>query len=130
MSVEHVHALAKGERLNQYELLNILGAGGFGITYMARDTTLDTMVAIKEYLPGDLAVRQGDSKVTAKSSTSKGDFDWGLSRFLEEARVLAKFRHPNIVRVNQIFEANNTAYLVMDYAKGESLADLLYHAAP
>jgi len=94
MSVEHVHALAKGERLNQYELLNILGAGGFGITYMARDTTLDTMVAIKEYLPGDLAVRQGDSKVTAKSSTSKGDFDWGLSLFLEEARVLAKFRHP------------------------------------
>jgi serine/threonine protein kinase len=130
MSVEHVHALAKGERLNQYELLNILGAGGFGITYMARDTTLDTMVAIKEYLPGDLAVRQGDSKVTAKSSTSKGDFDWGLSRFLEEARVLAKFRHPNIVRVNQIFEANNTAYLVMDYAKGESLADLLRRAAP
>jgi len=130
MSVEHVHALAKGERLNQYEVLNILGAGGFGITYMARDTTLDTMVAIKEYLPGDFAVRQGDSTVTAKSSISKGDFDWGLSRFLEEARVLAKFRHPNIVRVNQIFEANNTAYLVMDYAKGESLADLLRRAAP
>jgi len=125
MSVEHVHALAKGTRLNQYELMKILGTGGFGITYMARDTTLDTLVAIKEYLPSDFAVRQEDSQVTAKSSTSKGDFDWGLTRFLEEARVLAKFRHPNIVHVNQIFEANHTAYLVMEYAKGESLDELL-----
>src|SRR5215475_2392307 len=105
MSVEHVHGLVKGTRLNQYEVMNILGAGGFGITYMARDTSLDTMVAIKEYLPGDLAVRLGDSQVSAKSSTSKADFDWGLDRFLSEARTLAKFRHPNIVRVNQIFQA-------------------------
>ena len=125
MSVEHFQALPTGVRLNQYEMVGILGSGGFGITYMARDTTLDTMVAIKEYLPGDFAVRQGDSQVTAKSSTSKGDFDWGLAHFLEEARVLAKFRHPNIVRVNQIFQANNTAYIVMEYAKGESLDELL-----
>jgi len=111
--------------LNQYEMSSVLGAGGFGITYVARDTTLDTLVAIKEYLPGDFAVRQGDSQVTAKSSTSKGDFDWGLSHFLEEARVLAKFRHPHIVRVNQIFQANQTAYIVMEYAKGESLDELL-----
>src|SRR5262245_63905640 len=125
MSVEHVHALTQGTRLNQYEVMSILGAGGFGITYMARDTTLDTTVAIKEYLPGDLAVRQADSQVTAKSSISKRDFDWGLDRFLAEARTLAKFRHPNIVRVNQIFQANNTAYLVMEYAKGQSLEDAL-----
>ena len=130
MSVEHVHALANGTRLNQYEVMNILGAGGFGITYMARDTMLDTTVAIKEYLPGDLAVRQGDSQVTAKSSLSKRDFDWGLDRFLAEARTLAKFRHPNIVRVNQIFQANNTAYLVMEYAKGQSLDDLLQKNGP
>jgi serine/threonine protein kinase len=130
MSVEHVHALAKGTRLNQYEVMNILGAGGFGITYMARDTTLDTTVAIKEYLPGDLAVRQGGSQVTAKSSLSQGDFDWGLDRFLAEARTLARFRHPNIVRVNQIFQANNTAYLVMEYAKGQSLDDLLQKQGP
>ena len=130
MSVEHVHALAKGTRLNQYEVMNILGAGGFGITYMARDTTLDTTVAIKEYLPGELAVRQGGSQVTAKSSLSQGDFDWGLDRFLAEARTLARFRHPNIVRVNQIFQANNTAYLVMEYAKGQSLDDLLQKNGP
>ena len=130
MSVEHVHALSKGTRLNQYEVMAILGAGGFGITYMARDTTLDTTVAIKEYLPGDLAVRQGDSQVTAKSSLSKSDFDWGMDRFLAEARTLARFRHPNIVRVNQIFQANNTAYLVMEYAKGQSLDDLLQKNGP
>jgi serine/threonine protein kinase/uncharacterized protein YecT (DUF1311 family) len=130
MSVEHVHALAKGTRLNQYEVMNILGAGGFGITYMARDTTLDTTVAIKEYLPGDFAVRQGDSQITAKSSLSQGDFDWGLDRFLAEARTLARFRHPHIVRVNQIFQANNTAYLVMEYAKGQSLDDLLQKNGP
>jgi len=130
MSVEHVHALAKGTRLNQYEVMNILGAGGFGITYMARDTTLDTTVAIKEYLPGDFAVRQGGSQITAKSSLSQGDFDWGLDRFLAEARTLARFRHPNIVRVNQIFQANNTAYLVMEYAKGQSLDDLLQKSGP
>ena len=130
MSVEHVHALTKGTRLNQYEVLNILGAGGFGITYMARDTSLDTMVAIKEYMPGDLAVRQDGSQVTAKSTLSKGDFDWGLDRFLSEARTLARFRHPNIVRVNQIFQANNTAYLVMEYAKGQSLDDLLQKSGP
>jgi len=130
MSVEHVHALAAGTRLNQYEVMNILGAGGFGITYMARDTSLDTMVAIKEYMPGDLAVRQGDSQVTAKSSLSKGDFDWGLDRFLTEARTLARFRHPNIVRVNQIFQANNTAYLVMEYAKGQSLDEVLQKSGP
>jgi serine/threonine protein kinase len=130
MSVEHFQALAKGVRLNQYEMLSILGAGGFGITYMARDTTLDTMVAIKEYLPDDFAVRQGDSTVAAKSSTSKGDFDWGLKAFLDEARVLAKFRHPNIVRVNQIFETNNTAYIVMEYAKGETLDELLKREGP
>ncbi len=130
MSADHVHALAKGVRLNQYELENILGAGGFGITYRARDTSLDAFVAIKEYLPGDFAVRQGDSQVTAKSSASKKDFDWGLSRFLDEARVLAKFRHPNIVHVNQIFEANNTAYLVMEYVEGQSLEDLLQDSGP
>src|SRR5262249_47378853 len=113
-----------GTRLNQYELMKILGTGGFGITYMARDTTLDTLVAIKEYLPSDFAVRQEDSKVSAKSSTSKGDFDWGLSRFLEEARVLATLRHPPILHLNQTSEPNQPAYLVMEYAEGESLEEV------
>jgi uncharacterized protein YecT (DUF1311 family)/predicted Ser/Thr protein kinase len=125
MSFEHIHALPKGVRLNQYEMVSVLGAGGFGITYLAHDTSLDTTVAIKEYLPGDFAVRQGDTTVSAKSSATQGDFDWGLRRFLDEARVLAKFRHPHIVRANQVFEANNTAYLVMEYAKGPSLDDVL-----
>src|SRR5258708_15998885 len=114
MSVEHYQALPKGVHLNQYEMISVLGAGGFGITYMARDTTLDTLVSIKEYLPGDFAVRQGDSQGTAKTSTSKGEFDWGRSPFLDEASVLAKFRHPHIVPVNHIFPANHTTSDGMD----------------
>ncbi len=121
----HIHALPAGLRLNQYEVIGVLGSGGFGITYLAHDVGLDLEVAIKEYLPDDLATRSEGSKVTAKSSSSRTDFQWGLERFLAEARVLAKFRHPNIVRIFQVFEANNTAYIVMEYAKGESLSGLI-----
>ncbi len=128
MTVEHAFGLAKGARLNQYEVESILGAGGFGITYLAHDTTLDTTVAIKEYMPGELATRLDDSSITPRTSNSKSDFDWGLRRFVDEARVLAKFRHPHIVRVNQIFEAHSTAYLVMEYVKGDTLDAILRRA--
>lgn len=125
MNVEHTQALHNGTRLSQYEIASVLGSGGFGITYLARDTALDAPVAIKEYLPTELAVRQSDSKITAVSRAAEPDFHWGLERFLEEARVLAKFRHSHIVHVFQVFEANNTAYIVMEYAKGEPLAALI-----
>ncbi|MGA9794061.1 MAG: serine/threonine-protein kinase [Rhizomicrobium sp.] len=111
--------------MSQYEINGVLGSGGFGITYLARDTGLDASVAIKEYLPSELAVRQEDSKVSAVSSTAEMDFKWGLERFLDEARVLAKFRHPNIVHVFQVFESNNTAYIVMEYAHGETLSEMI-----
>ena len=130
MLADHVDALQRGARLNQYEISNVLGAGGFGITYLAEDTLLDAPVAIKEYLPGDLASRQANSQVTAKSTATVNDFQWGLNRFMEEARTLAKFRHGNIVHVNQVFEANNTAYIVMEYAKGETLSEYLQRCAP
>jgi serine/threonine protein kinase len=122
---EHSHALSSGARLSQYQISSVLGSGGFGITYLARDMALDAPVAIKEYLPAELAARGGDSKVSAISRAAVADFDWGLQRFLEEARVLAKFPHPNIVRVFQVFEANATAYIVMEYAKGEALSSLI-----
>jgi serine/threonine protein kinase/cytochrome c2 len=121
----HTHALPRGTRLSQYEITGILGSGGFGITYLARDSGLDAPVAIKEYLPSELATRVGASRVTAISSHVSADFRWGLERFLDEARILAKFRHPNIVHVFQIFEANNTAYIVMEYASGPSLSQHL-----
>ena len=96
MLAHNVQALKRGTRLAQYEIDSVLGAGGFGITYLAHDLSLEAPVAIKEYLPTDLAVRQEGTKITAVSTTSEVDFKWGLERFLEEARVLAKFRHPHI----------------------------------
>lgn len=121
----HHNALADGYQLHWYEIDSILGQGGFGITYLARDTNLDQLVAIKEFLPSDLAVRTQDSAVHPLSGGHTDTYGWGLNRFLTEARTLAKFRHPNIVRVTSVFEANNTAYMVMEYERGESFENLL-----
>ncbi len=125
MAEEYLMALSQGYRLNQYEIMKVLGAGGFGVTYLARDTSLDKLIAIKEYMPSDFALRTDGSRVTAKSTSTTNDYQWGLARFLEEARILAKFRHPHIVEVHQIFEANQTAYIIMEYAEGETLSQHL-----
>ena len=121
----HHHALPEGYTLHWYEIDSVLGQGGFGITYLARDTNLDQPVAIKEFLPSDLATRTRDSAVHPLSAGHSDTYGWGLNRFLTEARTLAKFRHANIVRVLSVFEANNTAYMVMEYERGESLENLL-----
>jgi hypothetical protein len=121
----HHHALPEGYHLHWYEIDSILGQGGFGITYLARDTNLDQLVAIKEFLPSDLATRTQDSAVHPLSGSHTDTYGWGLNRFLTEARTLAKFRHPNIVRVMSVFEANNTAYMVMEYERGESFENML-----
>ncbi len=108
--------------LQEYRIEKVLGIGGFGVSYLAHDTNLNAKVAIKEYLPNDLAVRNEETAaVLAKSSRDDEEYRIGLDRFLLESRTLATFRHPNIVRVNRFFEANNTAYMVMDYEFGESL---------
>jgi serine/threonine protein kinase len=114
-----------GYELQEYQIKSILGHGGFGITYLAHNTTLNAEVAIKEYLPNEIAVREGDYTVQPKSPQEADDFAWGLERFIQEARTLAKFNHPNIVRVRHFFEAHNTAYIVMDYEEGRSLASAL-----
>jgi serine/threonine protein kinase len=115
-------ALPPGYMLHEYRVEQVLGVGGFGVTYLARDTLLDHQVAIKEYLPGDLAMRDGETGAIAPRSKRHGeDYSNGLTRFLLEARTLASFRHPNIVGVHRFFEANNTAYMVMAYERGESL---------
>jgi serine/threonine protein kinase len=121
----HHHALPAGYRLHWYEIDTVLGQGGFGITYLAQDENLDQLVAIKEFLPTDLATRTRDSDVHPLSDGHTDTYGWGLNRFLTEARTLAKFRHPNIVRVLSVFEANNTAYMVMEYERGESLESAL-----
>ena len=78
-------------------------------------------MAIKEYLPSEIAVRTSDNSVAPQASTFREDFEWGLERFLDESRTLARFQHPNIVQVSRFFEAHGTAYIVMEYAEGETL---------
>ena len=125
--MEYENALPLNCQLEEYRLEAILGAGGFGITYRALDTHLDLSVAIKEYLPVDLAVRKGRTTVVPKSTKDQGFFKWGLERFMAEARTLAQFKHPNIVGIKRYFEANGTAYMVMDYEAGETLESWLAH---
>ena len=116
------NALAIGTQLMEYRLESILGLGGFGITYRARDTLLEKDVAIKEYFPGGAVSRApGGATLALTAPDMKEQYETGLERFLREARTLANFSHPHIVRVNRYFKANGTGYMVMDYEDGESL---------
>jgi serine/threonine protein kinase len=118
--------LPAGTRLRNYELISVLGHGGFGITYYARDTTLGREVAVKEYLPTSLALRENGTMVVPRSTQLAEDFIWGRDRFLEEARILATLEGvPSIVRVYDFLEANGTAYMVMALARGETLEQRL-----
>jgi TPR repeat protein len=121
----HLNALKPGTKIHWYEITDILGLGGFGITYLAHDMNLDHEVAIKEYLPVELSTRDTKGNVQPVSSEHSDRYHWGLSRFLDEARTIGKFKHPNIVRVRNVFEAKNSAYMVMDYELGESLQEIL-----
>ena len=122
---QHIFALPKGAKLFEYEIQSVLGHGGFGITYLAIDTLLQETVAVKEYLPNDIAVRSSDSTVKTKSESDSGTFQSGLAATLEEARLLARFRHPNIVHVRRFFEMNGTGYIVLDLIQGWTLRDRL-----
>ena len=122
---QHRNALPAGYRLENFRLESVLGHGGFGITYRAVDEDLQQAVAIKEYLPREVALRDRDSTVVPVSESDRETFEWGLERFLDEARTLARFRHPNIVGVRRFLRANGTAYLVMDFCEGESLENVL-----
>ncbi|PAU89531.1 hypothetical protein CK507_01245 [Pseudomonas sp. WN033] len=120
------NALPVGTELDgKYLLSEVLGVGGFGIVYKARHRVLETIVAIKEYLPLELAVRDGQSICAASSRVSE-DYELGLQRFVQEARQLVRLAgHPNIVSCIDFFEANGTAYLVMSYEEGVPLSELL-----
>ncbi len=118
---QYPNALTLGDMLMEYRLDAVLGIGGFGITYLARDTQLEKDVAIKEYFPSGAVSRVADGSVTLTAPDMTVEYAIGLERFLKEARTLAGFSHPNIVRVNRYFKANGTGYMVMDYEDGESM---------
>jgi serine/threonine protein kinase len=119
---EPLGVLPVGTRLHNYELLSVLGHGSFGITYRARNARLGHEVAIKEYLPIDLALRKGGTSVVPRSPEFEEHFDWGRERFLEEARTLLRLDHvAAVVRVLDFIEAHGTAYMVMALVRGETL---------
>ncbi|MBS0220597.1 MAG: peptidoglycan-binding protein [Proteobacteria bacterium] len=114
--------LPAGTRLNDYEIISVLGQGGFGVTYLARDTRLEDQVVLKEYLPTSLALRDGIANVLPRTTDLGEPFAWGRERFVAEARALSRLGQvPAIVRVLDLLEANGTVYLVMAPAEGEPL---------
>lgn len=117
-------ALASGYEIMWFEIIDVLGQGGFGITYLAKDKNLNRNVAIKEYLPTSFAYRHQDFSVKPITSDHGDNFAWGLDSFLKEAQTLARFSHKNIVRVQSVFEHNSTAYMVMDYEEGKNLSSI------
>src|SRR5215831_5112871 len=108
-----------------YRIVRVVGTGGFGITYEARDISLGTTVAIKEYYPDEFGDRDARLSVRPKSERHRKTFEWGRSNFLKEARTLARFEHSSIVRVSRVFEVNSTAYMVMSFERGQSFESWL-----
>jgi len=121
-----LYTLKSKSQIENYQIRRVLGIGGFGITYQAHDVNLDCPVAIKEYFPHGLAVREANGmQVGAKSKKDKHIYEYGMQRFMDEARVLARFKNRNIVRVSRFMEKNGTAYIVMDYEEGVPLSRYL-----
>ncbi len=119
--VSHVDALPPGTRLAEFEIQGLLGVGGFGLVYRAYDTSLLRAVAIKEYMPAALAARLDGTTVSVRSSADQATYRSGLQSFIAEARLLAQFDHPSLVKVHRFWEANNTAYMVMPLYSGMTL---------
>lgn len=116
-----VAPLPRGHRLHEFEIERVLGEGGFGIVYLARDLQLHRTVALKEYMPASLAVRQADDAVAVRSQRHQETFDLGLRSFVNEARLLASFDNGSLVKVYRFWEQNGTAYMVMPFYEGPTL---------
>ncbi len=123
LSANAQHALPAGTRLGEFEIVDLIGEGGFGIVYLAYDTQLGRNVALKEYIPAALAARVGTSEVSVRSERHEDTFRAGLKSFINEARLLARFDHHSLVKVYRFWEANGTAYMVMPYYEGITLRD-------
>jgi hypothetical protein len=119
------NALPPGAHLAEFELLSVLGEGGFGIVYLAQDHSLQRRVAIKEYMPSTLAMRSGPLDVVVTADKHQAVFDAGLDSFINEARLLAHFDHPSLLKVYRFWRANGTAYMVMPFYEGNTLKETL-----
>lgn len=121
-------SLTKGTMLRggAYRIERVLGQGGFGITYLATDMALERRVCIKEYFPITFCDRsESTNHVTVSSQSNKDLVEMYKAKFLKEARNIAKFDHPGVIRIHAAFEENNTAYYVMDFIEGKSLAHMV-----
>ncbi|MET0855906.1 MAG: serine/threonine-protein kinase [Telluria sp.] len=119
------NCLPIGSRLSDFEITGVLGEGGFGIVYIAYDHSLQRSVAIKEYMPGALAMRGTDNGVSLRAERHQETFKLGLKSFINEARFLAQFDHPSLVKVHRCWEHNRTAYTVMQYYHGRTVKDIV-----
>jgi serine/threonine protein kinase len=117
--------LPAGTRLGEFEIVGLIGEGGFGVVYLARDHQLERQVAIKEYMPGALATRGADGRIDVKSERHVETFEAGRRSFINEAKLLAQFDHPSLVKVFRFWEANGTAYMAMPYYRGVTLRNEL-----
>ena len=119
------NCLAIGTRLSDFEITGVLGEGGFGIVYLAFDHALQRTVAIKEYMPGVLAERGPDQSIAVRAERHLETFKVGLKSFINEARFLAQFDHPSLVKVYRYWEQNRTAYTAMKYYEGRTVKDIV-----
>ena len=118
------NALPAGYLLHEFEIIQVVGEGGFGIVYLANDLQLQRTVALKEYVPSSLATRGADHGISLRSERHRETFELGLRSFVNEARLLASFDHPSLVKVYRFWEQNGTAYMVMPYYEGPTLKAL------
>jgi len=122
-------ALPVGTKLGDFEIIDIIGWGGFGIVYLAYDHSLRIQVALKEYMPSSLAFRDLDGTVSVQSEKNQATYQAGLHSFINEARILAKIQehadHPSLVKVFRFWEDHGTAYMVMPFYEGKTLKETL-----
>ena len=123
MPVSAAHALNPGHELLDYRIDALLASGPYGLTYLAHDTQINTRVAIREFLPISIAARGRDWMIEPLFPREDDLLRQAVGRFLDETRLLAAVRHPNVLRVSRLFEANGTAYMVADYEPGTTLYD-------
>jgi serine/threonine protein kinase len=126
-TVDSLNPLANGTRLQEFVIERLIGIGGFGIVYQANDTLLHRTVAIKEYMPTSMAARSNGTTVSLLSASHSQDFETGKTSFINEARMLARFKHPALIEVFRFWEQNSTAYMATPFYEGQTLKERLVH---